>query len=45
MDMGTIVKPMRYGFVAVGNSNKNKTEVIPIKHEQVNGIMRALEKY
>ena len=43
MDTGTIVKPMRYGFVAVYDFNK-VVSVIPIENEQVNAIMSALEE-
>ena len=43
MDMGTTVKPMRYGLVAVDNFTK-MASVIPVKNKQVNEIMRGLEE-
>ena len=43
MDLGTIVQPMRYGVVAVDGFTK-VVSVIPIKHKQVNEIIRGLEE-
>ena len=43
MDMVTTVKPMRYGLVAVDGFTK-VVSVMPIKNEQVNGIIRGLEE-
>ena len=43
MDMGTTVKPMRYGLVAVDGFTKI-VSVIPIKHKQVNELIRGLEE-
>ena len=43
MDMGTIVKPMIYGFVAVDDFSK-VVSFLQLKHKQVNEIMRALEE-
>ena len=43
MDMGTNVKPMRYGLVCVDNFTK-MASVIPVKNKQVNEIMRGLEE-
>ena len=41
--MGTIVKPMIYGFVAVDDFSK-VVSFLQLKHKQVNEIMRALEE-
>ena len=41
-DMGTTVKPMRYGLVAVDGFTK-VARIIPIKNKQVNEIIRGLE--
>ena len=41
--MGTTVKPMRYGLVAVDGFTK-VVSVIPMKNKQVNGIIRGLEE-
>ena len=43
MDMGTTVKPMRYGLVAVDGFTK-VVSVIPINNKQVNEIIRGLEE-
>ena len=40
--MGTTVKPMRYGLVAVDGFTK-VARIIPIKNKQVNEIIRGLE--
>ena len=42
MDLGTIVKPMRYGLVAVDGFTK--VSVILMKNKQVNEITRGLEE-
>ena len=43
MDMGTTVKPMRYGLVAMDGFTK-VVSVIPIKNKQVSEIIRGLEE-
>ena len=43
LDLGTTVKPMRCGLVAVDGVTK-VVSVIPIKHKQVNKIRRGLEE-
>ena len=43
MDLGTMVKPMRYGPVAVDGFTE-VVSVIPIQNTQVNEIIRGLEE-